>query len=99
MKGIFVTNLSKEEIKKLAAMTKLHVAEDELEQMQQRLQTVLDYAQRVQLIAKDVAIPLEKNINHDRPDQVLQQATDVILAQAPQQEDGYFVVPKIIDEQ
>lgn len=92
-----MTKVSKEEIKKLAAMTKLYIAEDELEAMQQRLESMLDYAQRVQLIAKDIEIPSEKNINHDRKDVMIQGSVEDILAQAPQQEDNYFVVPKIIE--
>ena len=92
-----MTRISKEEIRNLAAMTKLYISEDELEGMQKRLGDMLDYAQRVQLIAKDIEIPSEKNINHDREDKVVQGSTADILAQAPQQEDNYFVVPKIIE--
>lgn len=91
------TKISKEEIKKIAAMTKLHIQEHELDAMQQRLNDVLAYAERVQLIAKEVAIPSDKNINHDRNDVVVQGKTSDILAQAPQEEDNYFVVPKIVD--
>ncbi len=92
-----MTKVSKEEIKNLAIMTKLYIAEDELEAMQHRLESMLDYAQRVQLIAKDIEIPSEKNINHDREDIMIQGSVVDILAQAPQQEDNYFVVPKIIE--
>lgn len=92
-----MTKISKEEIKKLAAMTKLYISEDELDGMQQRLSDVLAYAERVQHIAKDIEISSGKNINHDREDVVKQGLVSDILAQAPQQEDNYFVVPKIIE--
>ena len=92
-----MTKISKEDIRNLAIMTKLYISEDELETMQHRLEDVLDYAQRVQLIAKDIEIPSEKNVNHDREDIILQGSVADILAQAPQQEDNYFVVPKIIE--
>ncbi len=94
-----MTKISKDEIKKLAIMTKLHIEEDELDAMQQRLNDVLDYAERVTLIAKEVAIPSDKNINHDRQDRAIQGSSFDILAQAPQQEDNYFVVPKIVDSE
>jgi len=92
-----MTKISKEEVKKLAEMTKLYIAEDKLEDMQQRLEDTLAYAQRVQDIAKDIEMLSEKNINHDRQDVVKQGAVFDILNQAPQQEDNYFVVPKIIE--
>ena len=89
--------ISKEEVKKLAAMSKLHIQDDELEEMQQRLSDIIEYVKRVQIIAKDIQIPSDKNINHDRPDIAQQGPTEDILAQAPEQEENYFVVPKIID--
>ncbi len=92
-----MTKISKEEIRKLAVMTKLYLSEDDLEEMQERLSGVLAYAERVQHIARDVEIPSEKNINHDREDIVIQGSVSDILAQAPQHEDNYFVVPKIIE--
>lgn len=92
-----MAKISKEEIRNLAAMTKLYLLEDELEGMQKRLGDVLDYAQRVQLIAKDVEVFSNKNINHDRDDIMVQGSVADILVQAPQQEDNYFVVPKIIE--
>lgn len=94
-----MTKISIDEIKKLAAMTKLHIAEDELDGIRQRLEDVLDYAQRVQLIAKEIQIPSQKNVNHDRTDTVIQGSVEDILGQAPAQEDNYFVVPQIINEQ
>ena len=94
-----MTKISKEEVKKLASMSKLYIAEKDLEEIQQQLSDVIDYVVRVQLIAKDIEIHSSKNINHDRDDIAKQGSVADILAQAPQQEDNYFVVPKIIDEQ
>lgn len=92
-----MTKISKEDVRKLAAMTKLYISENDLEEMQQRLNGVLAYAERVQYIAKDVEVSSEKNVNHDREDIAIQGAVSDILAQAPQHEDNYFVVPKIIE--
>lgn len=94
-----MSKISKEEVKHIAAITKLHIEESELEGVQKQLADVLEYAERVQEIAKDVTIPSNKNINHDREDSVIQQDNTDILAQAPQQEDNYFVVPKIVDSE
>lgn len=94
-----MSKISKEEVKNIAAMTRLAIDESELPSIQQQLDDVLSYAQRVQEIAKDIEIPSNKNINHDREDTVVKSNPEPILAQAPQEEDNYFVVPKIIDSQ
>tara|TARA_B100000674_G_C37741894_1_gene869292 strand:+ start:416 stop:700 length:285 start_codon:yes stop_codon:yes gene_type:complete len=94
-----MSKISIEDVKKIAAMTKLHIEEDELEGVRQQLESVLSYAERVQQIAKDIEIPSDKNINHDREDSVITFDNKAILSQAPQHEDNYFVVPKIVDSE
>lgn len=94
-----MSKISKEEVRNIAAITKLHIEESELESIQKQLADVLEYAERVQQIAKDVDVPSNKNINQDREDSIITQNTEDILAQAPQQEDNYFVVPKIVDSE
>ena len=94
-----MSKISKEDVKNIAAMTKLSIKESELDSIQKQLADVLEYAERVQQIAKDIDIPSNKNINHDREDSIIPSETADILAQAPQEEDNYFVVPKIVDGQ
>ncbi|HSW76634.1 MAG TPA: Asp-tRNA(Asn)/Glu-tRNA(Gln) amidotransferase subunit GatC [Candidatus Saccharimonadales bacterium] len=93
-----MSKVTREEVKKLAELTKVSFQEHELDGIIQQLNDVLDYAQRVVQIAQEqVDIPSCKNINCNRADII--KPTDVapILAQAPQQEDNYFVVPKFLD--
>ncbi len=91
--------ISKEEVKKIAAMTKLHIEDHELESIQKQLEDVLSYAERVEKVAKEIDLPSTKNINHDREDTAIQSDVQKILEQAPQEEDNYFVVPKIVDSE
>lgn len=92
-----MNKITKEEALKIATLTKLTIEQDEIDSIVTQLQDVLSYAQRVQDIAKDVDIPSYKNINHDREDMVVNFDVQKILSQAPDCQDNYFVVPKILD--
>ena len=92
-----MAKVTKEEVKKLAELTKVSFQEHELDAIVQQFNDVISYAESVALVAQQVDIPSNKNINCDRPDVVATTASDQILAQAPQSEDNYFVVPKFVD--
>lgn len=94
-----MSKISIEDVKNIAEMTRLHIDDSELESVRKQLEDVLTYAERVQKIAKDIDVPSNKNINHDREDSVVTSSVKDILAQAPQEEDNYFVVPKIVDSE
>jgi aspartyl-tRNA(Asn)/glutamyl-tRNA(Gln) amidotransferase subunit C len=92
-----VAKVTKEEILKIAEMTRVSIEEHELEGILAQFNAVLSYAERVVEIAKSVETKREKNINSTRVDQVIPTDSKEILAQAPQSEDNYFVVPKFIE--
>ena len=92
-----MVNITKEEVLKIAQLSKIAINEQEIEEIVRRFQDILNYAERVQDIAKEVDIPSSKNINVDREDVIVSSDPAKILAQAPQAEDNYFVVPKILD--
>jgi aspartyl-tRNA(Asn)/glutamyl-tRNA(Gln) amidotransferase subunit C len=96
-KGLCMENITQEEVLKIAALSKIEIEQQDIPELVRRLQNVLSYAERVQDIAKEAEIVLFKNINADREDVVVSSDTQAILKQAPQEENGYFVVPKIID--
>ena len=89
--------ITKEELLEIAALTKLELAEKDIEGIRDQLSAVLEYAASVQEIAKEVNILSNKNINHDRADSATNYNSESIHQQAPQHEDNYFVVPKILD--
>ena len=91
--------VTKEEIKKIAAMTKVSFEDHELDGILQQFNDVIEYAQRVGEIAKQADVLKQKNINCLRVDQVIPTSTQEIIALAPQSEDNYFVVPKFVDNQ
>lgn len=93
-----MTKISKEELLKLAEISRLQLYENEIEPLAKQLQDVLTYAERVSEAASaDVAYPSAKNINTFREDVVVKTDPQPLLAQAPEEEEHYFVVPKTID--
>ena len=92
-----MVNITKEEVLKIAQLSKIEIQEKDVEKIVRQFQDILNYAERVQDIAKEVDIPRSKNINIDREDVIVSSDSAKILAQAPQAEDNYFVVPKILD--
>ena len=90
--------ITKNEALKIAAFTKLTISDDEIDSVVKRLQDVLEYAERVQDMAKDIDIPSNKNVNRQREDIAILFDSKTILDQAPDSQDNYFVVPKILEK-
>jgi aspartyl-tRNA(Asn)/glutamyl-tRNA(Gln) amidotransferase subunit C len=89
--------ITKEEILKIARMAHITLTEQEIVKMQSHVEAVLSYAARVQDIAKDVDVVMQKNSNVERDDVAHKTDCKTILAQAPEREGNYFVVPAIIE--
>jgi len=88
--------ITREELLKIASISKLEIKECELEGLIKQLQAVLSYAERVNQVAEDVDLPSSKNINIMRDDIAFPSCPKPILEQAPKEEEDYFVVPKIL---
>jgi len=99
-KGKFMAQLiTKEEVEKIARLSHIDLSETEIINAMKHLDAVLSYAARVQEIAKDVDVPSLKNCNVEREDVVIPTDAQTILAQAPEREGDFFVVPVIIEGQ
>lgn len=92
-----MAKVTREEILKIAEMTRVSIEEHEIDSILAQFNAVLSYAERVVEIAQSVEAKREKNINCVRADVVISTDSKDILAQAPQSEDNYFVVPKFVD--
>ncbi len=90
--------ITREEVLKLAKASRIHIHEDEIDELIGQLKAVLSYAERVSEISGDVEIASPKNINIFRPDLVVVTDSKPILAQAPQSDDNFFVVLPILDK-
>lgn len=91
-----MAKLSQEELLYLARMSGLTLQESEIPTILHQIESVLSYAERVTEIAGDALDPAPKNSNVFRPDEVIPCDSAVLLAQAPDEQEGFFVVPKIL---
>lgn len=92
-----MTKVTKEEVLKIAAMSQIAIHEDEIESLTKHLESVLTYAERVQEIAGTAVGMLPKQVNVFREDIIIRTNPEPLLAQAPEREENFFVVPRIIE--
>jgi len=92
-----MTKISRDEVLHIARISRIAIHEDEIDTLCDRLEEVLSYAHRVVQAGADIEMPSTKNVNIFRDDFVVPQDPEPILAQAPEREGNYFVVPVILD--
>lgn len=92
-----MAKITKDEVLKIAKLSALELAADEVDGLVQQLQDVLTYAERVQQFASQAHTPDIKNVNVFRADTATQGNPAAILAQAPEHDSQFFVVPAVID--
>jgi len=92
-----MTHITKEEVEKIARLSHIELTEQEIITATKHLEAVLSYAARVQDIAKDINVSILKNNNIERDDIIFSTDPQPILAQAPEREGDFFVVPVIIE--
>lgn len=90
--------ITRDEIIKLANISNISIHEDEIDGLIKQVEDVLLYAARVQEITYQ-GDPFEaRNVNVMRDDLVITTDREPLLAQAPRVEEGYFVVPAILEQ-
>ncbi len=91
------------DIAKVAKLARIALTDEEQETYGRQLADILEHAARVQALATDGVKPTSHPltmVNAFRPDEVTGSLPrDEVLAMAPDAVDGYFRVPKILDEQ
>lgn len=91
--------ITKEEVLRLAEISKIHIEESEIESIITQLEAVLSYAQCVQEVVGEMEEqPSNRNINFFREDVVMQENSQDVLARAPEREEDFFVVPSILEK-
>lgn len=92
-----MAKITKEEVLKIAKMSHLELHEDEIPALIQQLDDVLSYAERVKEVSGVSQESPVRNINVMREDIAEASNPEILLAQAPEREGNYFVVPAILD--
>jgi aspartyl-tRNA(Asn)/glutamyl-tRNA(Gln) amidotransferase subunit C len=90
------------DIAKVARLARIALGPEELELYGSQLRDILEHAERVQALPTDGVEPTSHPLpmtNAFRADEVTPCLDrDEVLRAAPEVEDGYFVVPRILDE-
>lgn len=93
-----MTKITKQELLKIAQSSAVKLYDNEIGLLVVQLDAVLTYAVRVKDIARDIEKSEDKSVNILREDVVIQTDYEPILAQAPEREENYFVVPMILEK-
>lgn len=94
-----MTDLSKEELLKLAELSALTLNENEIEILREQLAKTIAYTEELDQFSTTIEHEAIKNINVFREDKAKPKDSALLLAQAPQTAETYFVVPKILDQE
>ena len=92
--------ISKEDVKRISALARIHIKEDELESFAKTLEDILDYVETLNEVNVDSieptshAMPLENVMREDKVIPSLDQKD--VLKFAVSQLEGSFKVPKVI---
>ena len=93
--------IDKETVKKVAFLSRLRIEDDKIEATEQEFNKILNWIEQLNEVNTDDVEPLvsvnESNIVC-REDKVTEgNPSAAVLANAPQAEYGYFVVPKVVE--
>lgn len=93
-------DISREEIIHIAKLANLKLSEEEIEKTIVNMRDILNFANTVNKVNTDnvdESIGATKNYNVFRKDEIKEFGDrDILLSNAPEQEDGMFKIPKVI---
>ena len=92
--------VSKEEILHIAKLSDLKIQENEIDEYAKNLEDILNFAQIINSVDTEnvkESIGTLNNVNVFRKDEIKEFGDrDILLQNAPEQEDGMFRIPKVI---
>ncbi|MHC4069821.1 MAG: Asp-tRNA(Asn)/Glu-tRNA(Gln) amidotransferase subunit GatC [Planctomycetota bacterium] len=94
--------IDKSEVQKVAKLSRLELSETELEEFTSQLSAILDYVAKMNELDTENVEPLAHCLpisNVFREDKVKESlGTEKALANAPERDNEFFKVPKILDD-
>ena len=94
-------SVSKEDVRKVARLSRIAVQEDALEQLTEELSTIMDWVEQLNEVDIDDVEPMTSVVDAKLPmreDNVTDGAIpESVLSNAPRSDDGFFVVPKSVE--
>ena len=95
--------ISEQDIKTVASLSRLRIREEEADDVIFQLNKILTYVENLQAIdttniePTTYALPMQNVFRDDKVKPSL--ARELALSNAPLKEDGYFKVPRVLEEQ
>lgn len=93
--------ISKDEIIHIAKLANLNLSEEEIAKYTEDMKEILEFAEKVNNVNTDgtlETIGANQNSNIFRKDEVVQfENIDLLLKNAPSQDDGMFRIPKVLN--
>lgn len=93
-----MADFSKEELFKIAKLSALNLSGEEADIFTQQLSKVLNFVEQIKEVKISQKSEPVRNINVFREDEVIPSDSLEVLNLAPDRQESYFVVPKILDE-
>ncbi len=94
-------SLDKETVKKVANLARIRMNDEELERMAPQLSKIIGFVEQLGEVDTDNVEPLANVVDITlalREDGVTDgDCADKVLANAPEETQGYFVVPKVVE--
>ncbi len=94
-------SLSKEQVQHIATLARLQLEEEEFDDVVAKLSSIVDFVAQLQQAMTDAVVPMAHPLNQAqrlRPDRVTEaNERDAIQANAPAVQDGFYLVPKVIE--
>jgi aspartyl-tRNA(Asn)/glutamyl-tRNA(Gln) amidotransferase subunit C len=93
-----MSTFNKQELMHIAHLSALTLEEREVDLFIQQIQQILLYMDQLQHVSIGHQVEHVRNSNIFREDVTMKSDAKAVLAQAPQVDDVFFAVPKILDE-
>ena len=93
-------SLGKEEVRRVAKLARLRLAEADVERLAAQFGNILGYMERLNAIDTSAVEPMYSPVAHAqrlRPDEAARTCTrDEVLANAAEQDGQFYVVPRVV---
>lgn len=93
--------IDKETVRRVAFLSRLKIEDDKIEATEKEFNKILDWIEQLNEVNTDAVEPLvsvnESNIICRKDEITEGDQAEAVLANAPQAEYGYFVVPKVVE--
>lgn len=98
-----IMSLDEKTVRKVARLANIEIADNDVERIGGELSGILEWVEQLSAVDTDNVEPLANVVNIDlalRKDEVTDgNCADKVLANAPEETQGFFVVPKIVEQE